>query len=137
MKYWLIKSEPETWPWDQAVAKGSDDWTGVRNHQAGNNMKAMAKGDRCFFYHSGEERQIVGIAEVTETWHPDPTDDEGKWGCVSVKATTPFKRPVTLAQIKADPSLLGMAFVRQSRLSVSPVEPAAWKTICKLGGVKG
>jgi predicted RNA-binding protein with PUA-like domain len=137
MKYWLLKSEPETWSWDEAVKQGPDDWTGVRNAQAGNNMKAMAVGDRCFFYHSGDEKRIVGIAEVTQAWHPDPTDKDGKWGCVAIKTVMPLKTPVTLAQVKAEPSLADMLLVKHSRLSVSPVEAAAWKTICKMGGVKG
>ncbi len=136
MRYWLFKSEPGTWSWDQAVQKGPDDWTGVRNAQAGNFMKEMKAGDCGFFYHSGDEKQIVGIVEVTAPYHPDPTDSDGKWGCVAVKALRPLKTPVTLKQVKAEPSLAQMLLVRHSRISVSPVEPDAWKTICALGGVK-
>ncbi len=137
MNYWLMKSEPGTWSWDEAVKKGSaDDWTGVRNAQAAINLKTMAKGDRAFFYHSGEDKEIVGIIEITQTWHPDPTDDEGKWGCVAVKPLMPLKTPVTLKAVKAEPSLAQMLLVRHSRLSVSPVDAAAWKKICAMGGVK-
>lgn len=138
MNYWLMKSEPGTWSWDQAVKKGrADDWTGVRNAQAQINMKAMARGDRAFFYHSGEEKQIVGIVEIAETHHPDPTDKDGKWGCVAVKPLMPLKTPVTLKQVKAEPELADMLLVKHSRLSVSPVTAAAWKKICAMGGVKG
>ena len=136
MKYWLVKSEPGAWSWDDQVREGTTGWTGVRNAQAGNNMKAMALGDRCFFYHSVDEKRIVGIVEVAKLYHPDPTDQEGRWGMVAVRALMPLKTPVTLAQIKAEPVLKDLPLVRQSRLSVSPVDAAAWKLICKLGGVK-
>jgi len=136
MAYWLVKSEPETWSWDAQVKAGKTHWDGVRNHQAANNLRAMAIGDLCFFYHSGEERRIVGIVEVVKTAYPDPGDDAGKFVMVDVRARAPLKTPVTLAQIKADPMLSGIALVKQSRLSVMPVAPPMWKAICKLGGVK-
>jgi predicted RNA-binding protein with PUA-like domain len=137
MKYWLMKSEASTWSWDEQVKKGGKDgWTGVRNHQAGNHMKAMAVGDRCFFYHSGDEKSVVGIVEVTKTWHPDPTDATGKFGMVCVESVLPLKVPVSLKQIKAEPRLADMVLVNNSRLSVQPVEPAAWKLVCQMGGVK-
>jgi predicted RNA-binding protein with PUA-like domain len=136
MKYWLVKSEPGAWSWEDQVREGTTGWTGVRNAQATNNMKAMALGDRCFFYHSVDEKRIVGIVEVAKLYHPDPTDKDGRWGMVDVRALMPLKTPVSLAQIKAEPTLKELPLVRQSRLSVSPVDAAAWKLICKLGGVK-
>lgn len=135
MNYWLMKSEPSAWSWDQQVKKKVETWNGVRNYQAANNMKAMQIGDRAFFYHSVDEKQIVGIVEIAKLYHPDPTDETGKFGMVSVKALLPLKTPVTLAMIKAEPKLQGMALLKQSRLSVQPVEAAAWKIICKMGGV--
>ena len=137
MAYWLFKSEPETWSWDQQQKKkGAEPWNGVRNHQAANNMKAMKKGDLGFFYHSGDERRIVGIVEVTREYHPDPTDDSGRFGMVDVTARDAFKTPVTLAEIKADPQFKDMTLVKFSRLSVQPVSAAHWKALCKLGGVR-
>ena len=138
MAYWLFKTEPETWSWDQQKAKGAkgEPWSGVRNHQAKLNMMAMKKGDRGFFYHSGEAREIVGIVEVIGEYRPDPTDETGKFGLVIVKAMEDFKKPVTLAQAKADPKLQDMVLVKFSRLSVQPVKPDEWKHICKLGGAK-
>jgi predicted RNA-binding protein with PUA-like domain len=138
MAYWLVKTEPGAWSWDDQVKCGRQGtgWTGVRNFQAANNMKAMRKGDRCFFYHSVSEKQIVGIVEVIKEYHPDPTDKAGKAGMVDVAAVEPLQTPVTLAQIKADPELQGLPLVRQSRLSVMPIDTASWKKICKLGGVK-
>lgn len=135
MNYWLMKSEPSAWSWDSQVKKKVESWNGVRNYQAANNMKAMKLGDRAFFYHSVDEKQIVGIVEVCKLYHPDPTDETGKFGMVSVKALMPLKTPVTLAQIKAEPKLKDLALLRQSRLSVSPVDAASWKLICKMGGV--
>ncbi len=133
MAYWLVKSEPGTWSWDDQVKAKTTGWDGVRNYQAANNMKAMALGDLCFFYHSVNEKQIVGIVEVTKLYHPDPSDESGRFGMVEVKAVKPFVEPVTLAQIKAEPRLKGLALVRQSRLSVLPVGKAEWDLICKMG----
>lgn len=135
MKYWLVKSEPGAWSWDDQVRDGVTAWTGVRNYQAGNNLKAMKLGDRAFFYHSVEEKRIVGIVEVVAEAHPDPTADDPRWMCPDLKAVAPLARPVSLAQIKADPRLAGMALLRQSRLSVCPVDEAEWRLVCDLGGV--
>ena len=137
MNYWLFKSEPGTWSWDDQVKKGKvgEGWDGVRNYQASNNMKAMKKGDLGFFYHSVNEKQIVGIVEVIKEYHPDPTDEKGRFGMVTVKAVKPVPNPVTLADIKAEPKLADMALVKQSRLSVTPITLAQWKLICKMGGV--
>lgn len=135
MNYWLMKSEPSAWSWESQVKKKVESWNGVRNYQAANNMKAMQLGDRAFFYHSVDEKQIVGIVEICKLYHPDPTDETGKFGMVSVKALMPLKTPVSLAMIKAEPKLKELALLRQSRLSVSPVDAASWKLICKMGGV--
>jgi len=134
MAYWLFKSEPGAWSWDDQVRKGAagEGWNGVRNHQAANNMKAMAVGDRGFFYHSVEEKRIVGIVEVIETYHPDPTDASGRFGMVTIKAVRPVAKPVTLADIKAEPRLSEFALVRQSRLSVVPVTDAQWELLCAM-----
>ena len=134
MAHWLIKSEPSTYAWSQLVKDKHTSWTGVRNAQAQINLKAMKVGDRCFFYHSGEGKEIVGIAEVVKTAYPDPTDKEGKTITVDVKAVEPVKTPVTLAAIKADPKFKEMKLVRQSRLSVSPVDDDHWKLIMKMSG---
>ncbi len=138
MAYWLFKSEPGTWSWDDQVAKGDEGegWDGVRNHQAANNMKAMEIGDLGFFYHSVNEKQIVGIVEVIAPYAPDPTDASGRFGLVTIKAIRPIPEPVTLAQIKNEPALGEMSLVRQSRLSVTPIAPDEWKTICTMGGLK-
>lgn len=133
MKYWLVKSEPFKWSWDMHVKKGVQGWDGVRNYQASNNMKAMTIGDKAFFYHSNEGKEIVGIVEVVKEYHPDPTDEAGKFGMVSFKALDALKKPVTLEKIKATPALSGMALLKQSRLSVSPVTKAEWDYILKLG----
>ena len=133
MAYWLMKSEPETWSWDDQVKAKTTGWDGVRNHQAANNMKTMALGDRAFFYHSGGDRQIVGIVEVVKLYHPDPSDESGRFGMVEVKAVKPFAEPVTLAQVKAEPSLTDLTLVRNSRLSVQPVGKAEWDLICRMG----
>ena len=138
MAYWLFKSEPETWSWAMQEKKGAkgEPWSGVRNHQAKLNMMAMKKGERGFFYHSGEAREIVGIVEVIGDYRPDPTDEKGKFGLVDVKAVAGLLKPVTLAQAKADPVLAKMTLVTFSRLSVQPVTAKEWQHICKLGGLK-
>jgi predicted RNA-binding protein with PUA-like domain len=136
MAYWLVKSEPGAWSWAQHVTKGVEPWNGVRNHQASNNMKAMKVGDKAFFYHSVDEKRIVGVLEVVKTYYPDPTDKSGRFGMVDFKALYPLKTPVTLAQIKAEPRLNHLALVRQSRLSVVPIDDKAWNTLCALGGIK-
>ncbi len=135
MAYWLMKSEPDVFSWDDMVKVKKSGWDGVRNYQAANNMKAMQIGDECFFYHSNEGKEIVGTVKVSKTYHPDPSDKTGKFGMVEVSAGTKFKTPVTLAEIKEHPKLKDMAFVKQSRLSVSPVTAAEWKMLCKLGGL--
>ena len=135
MAYWLFKSEPGAWSWDDQVKAGAAEWDGVRNHQADNNMKAMKLGDRGFFYHSVDAREIVGVVEIVREHYPDPTDPKGRFGMVDVKALMPVASPVTLADIKAEPALAGMALVRQSRLSVSPVSDEEWALICKMAGV--
>lgn len=131
MAYWLMKSEPGAWSWDDQVRDGVAEWDGVRNYQAANNMKAMRIGDRAFFYHSVNEKRIVGIVEIVKEYYPDPTDATGRFGMVDVKALMPVKNPVTLADIKAEPSLEDFALVRQSRLSVVPVTDAQWTLICR------
>ncbi len=136
MAYWLLKSEPNAWSWDDQVAKGDagEEWDGVRNYQARNNMRAMKLGDLGFFYHSVNEKRIVGVVEVCAEVHADSTTDDPRWECVDVKAVAPFARPVTLAEIKAEPRLSELALVRQSRLSVVPVAEAEWRLICAMGG---
>jgi predicted RNA-binding protein with PUA-like domain len=138
MAHWLFKTEPEAWSWEQQKARGAagEPWSGVRNYQAANNMKAMKKGERGFFYHSGEERRIVGIVEVIGEYRPDPTDETGRFGMVDVKAIADLPKPVTLQEAKQDPKLAEMVLVKFSRLSVQPVRDDEWKYICKLGGVK-
>jgi predicted RNA-binding protein with PUA-like domain len=136
MAYWLVKTEPDTWSWDQQVRSGRTDWDGVRNHQAANNLRAMKKGDLAFFYHSGEERRIVGVVRVAGEHRPDPKDPAGRFVMVEMETVAPARTPVTLAQIKADPRLKDMVLVRNSRLSVQPVDPASWKLICAMGGIK-
>lgn len=133
MAYWLIKSEPYKWSWDDQVKKDVEHWDGVRNYQASNNMKAMTIGDRAFFYHSNEGKEIVGIVEVVKEYYPDHTDESGRFGMVDFKTVKPFDTPVTLKQIKEDPKLADMALIRQSRLSVSPVTETEWDYICSLG----
>lgn len=137
MAHWLFKSEPETWSWDMQAKKGKSgqEWDGVRNFTARNHMRAMKKGDQGFFYHSGAEKQIVGIVEVVKEAHPDSTDKEGKWDCVDIAAVKPVPKPVTLEEIKTDKKLADMVLVRLSRLSVQPVTDAEWKHICKKGGL--
>ena len=136
MAYWLIKSEPSAYSWDQLVKDKKTSWTGVRNFQAQINLKAMKVGDRAFFYHSNEGKEIVGIAEVVKTAYPDSTDKEGKSVTVDFKAVEPVKKPVTLAEIKADPKFKELKLVRQSRLSVSPVSDEHWKLLTKMTGGK-
>jgi predicted RNA-binding protein with PUA-like domain len=138
MAYWLFKSEPETWSWEQQKKNGAkgEPWSGVRNWTAAGNMKAMKKGDLGFFYHSGDEKQIVGIVEVISEYHPDPTDETGKFGLVDVKAVKDVPKPVTLATIKSDPRFKEMSLVKFSRLSVQPVTAEEWKRICTMAGVK-
>ena len=135
--FWLVKSEPDAWSWDQMVAAGAEGtgWTGVRNHLAKQQLMAMKRGDRAFFYHSNVGKEIVGIVEIIKTFHPDPTDASGKFGMVDVRAVKPLKRPVTLAEIKADPRFADMALLKMSRLSVQPVSPEHWREICVLGGL--
>ncbi len=135
MAYWLVKSEPRAWSWRQQVEAGTTHWDGVRNHQAANNLKAMRAGDRAFFYHSGEEREIVGIVEVVREYYPDPSDESGRFGMVDIRTVRAFDKPATLAAIKADPRLRNLALVRQSRLSVMPIDDDAWGMLCRMGSV--
>ncbi len=134
MAYWLFKSEPNTWSWQNQLDKGDagEGWDGVRNYQASNNMKAMEIGDLGFFYHSVNEKQIVGIVDVIERYHPDPTDASGRFGMVTVRAVKTVTRPVTLAEMKAEPALEDFALIRQSRLSVVPVNEAQWQLIMQM-----
>ncbi|MEA2779452.1 MAG: hypothetical protein QOK29_996 [Rhodospirillaceae bacterium] len=136
MANWLVKSEPSKYSWEKLVAEGRTHWDGVRNFQASNNLKAMKKGDRVFFYHSNEGLAIAGIAEVAREYHPDPSDKSGRFGMVDLKPVMPMRRPVTLAEIKAEPRLADFALVRQSRLSVMPVTPTEWKLVCAMGETK-
>ena len=137
MRYWLFKSEPSTWSWDDQVAKGDagEEWDGVRNYQARNFMREMAVGDRGFFYHSQKEKAVVGVVEVIAEAHPDSTTDDHRWECVDIKAICPVVTPVTLAMIKDDPRLIDMVLVRNSRLSVQPVTVAEWAAVCEMAGV--
>jgi len=136
MAHWLIKSEPSVYSWDQFVKEKKTSWTGVRNPQASANLSAMKSGDLCFFYHSNEGKEIVGIAKVVKTAYPDPTDKDGKSVTVDFKAVEPVKTPVTLAAIKADAKFKELKLVRQSRLSVSPVSDEHWKLLMKMAGGK-
>ncbi len=138
MFYWLMKSEPEAWSWDQQVGKGAkgEPWSGVRNHTAKQNLMKMKRGDQAFFYHSNKGRAIVGIVEVMREHYPDPTDPSGKFVVVDVKAVKPLPKPVPLADIKAETRLKDMALVKLSRLSVQPVTEEEWKIICRMGGLK-
>ncbi|WP_076531169.1 EVE domain-containing protein [Roseovarius nanhaiticus] len=137
MQYWLFKSEPSAWSWQEQVARGDagEQWDGVRNYQARNVMRQMALGDRGFFYHSQAERAIVGIVEICAEAHPDTTTDDPRWDCVDIRAVMPVEAPVTLDAIKADPRLADMPLVRQPRLSVQPVSAEAWRIICDMAGV--
>ena len=135
MAYWLFKSEPSTWSWQDQQDKGEagEEWDGVRNYQARNFMREMKLGDKGFFYHSQKEKAVVGIVEVCAESHPDSTTDDERWECVDIKAVRSFKEPVTLDQIKAEESLAEMILVKKSRLSVQPVTDAEWKRVCEMG----
>ena len=137
MSYWLLKTEPESFSWDDQVKKGAkgEAWTGVRNFRARDHLKAMKKGDLAFFYHTGDEKQVVGIVEVTREAYTDPTDETQVFTAVDIKAVKPFKKPVTLAAVKGDKRLKEMVLAKQPRLSVQPVTPEEWKIVCSLGGV--
>ena len=137
MAYWLFKSEPSTWSWDDQVAKGDvgEEWDGVRNYQARNNMRKMSVGDRGFFYHSQKDKEIVGIVEVIAQAHPDSTTDDDRWECVDIKAISAVPTPVTLDQAKANPKLADMALVKNTRLSVQPVSDEEWRIICEMAGL--
>lgn len=137
MAYWLFKSEPDVFGWDDLCAKGpsGEEWDGVRNYQARNNMREMKIGDKGFFYHSRSGLEIVGIVEVCAESHQDSTTEDERWDCVDVRAVSPLETPVTLAHIKSDPALSEMVLVKNSRLSVQPVTDAEWTRICALGGV--
>lgn len=137
MAFWLFKSEPATWSWDDQVAKGDvgEEWNGVRNYQARNFMRDMAVGDHGFFYHSQTEKAVVGIVEVIAEAHPDSTTDDERWDCVDIRAVEALPRPVTLDEIKAEPKLAQMVLLRNSRLSVQPVAPEEFDTICRMGGL--
>lgn len=137
MQYWLFKSEPFKWSWEMQKAKGEEGepWDGVRNYQARNNMRAMQLGDRGFFYHSNEGKEIVGIVEVCALAHPDPTTDDPRWECVDIKAVKDVPKPVSLAAVKAEPRLENMSLVTSMRLSVQPVTEEEWKIVCEMGGV--
>ncbi len=139
MRFWLFKSEPSTWSWNQQVAKGDagEEWDGVRNYQARNQMREMKLGDLGFFYHSQSEKAVVGIVEVIAEAHPDSTTEDERWECVDIKAVRSVSTPVTLAQIKSDPRLSDMVLVKNTRLSVQPVTSEEWKIVCELGGVTG
>jgi len=133
VNYWLVKSEPDAFSWDQQVANGIEPWTGVRNHMAKNNLKAMQKGDLAFFYHSNIGKQIVGVVKVARVAYPDPTAEKGDWICVDMQAVRPMPKPISLEDIKADPDFTDFALVRMSRLSVMPVSKAHWDKLCRMG----
>ena len=138
MQYWLVKTEPSAWSWDDQIKAGSkgEPWTGVRNHTAKQNLAKMHKGDQAFFYHSVDEKSIVGLVEVIREAYPDPTAKPGEpWVVVDMKAVAPLPHPVTLADIKAEPRLKDMALVKLSRLSVQPVTAAEWTLVCRMGGI--
>ena len=135
MAYWLVKDEPESWSYQKHAADGVAPWDGVRNHQAANNLKAMKKGDRAFFYHSVTEKRLAGVLEVVREAYPDPTDKDGKWVAVDFKAVLPIDKPVTLEDIKKEKRLANLALIRQSRLSVMPVKADEWKLLCRMAGV--
>jgi predicted RNA-binding protein with PUA-like domain len=137
MRYWLFKSEPGTWSWDDQVAKGKagEEWDGVRNYQARNHMRDMKLGDRGFFYHSQSEKAVVGVVEISAEAHPESKTDDKRWECVDIRAVQPLKVPVTLDDCKNDPHLRDMVLVKNSRLSVQPVTDEEWALICKKGGI--
>jgi predicted RNA-binding protein with PUA-like domain len=133
-RLWLMKSEPDAYSWDDLVAEGEGTWDGVRNHRAANNLRTMQVGDQAFFYHSNIGKEIVGIVTISQSGLIDPTDPEGKWACVKVKPVRRIKRPVTLAEIKAEPALADMELVRLSRLSVAELQPAEWARVLEMAG---
>lgn len=135
MNYWILKTEPDAYSWDNLVKDGSTSWTGIRNFQARNNLKKMALGDQCFIYHSGEERQIIGLAEVTKAAYPDPSDKDMEWFAVDIKAVKELNKPLTLAELQNKPGLHDLVLIRQARLSVSPVTEAEATIILKMSGV--
>ncbi|MXU64812.1 EVE domain-containing protein [Oceanomicrobium pacificus] len=139
MRYWLFKSEPNTWGWDDQLAKGDagEEWDGVRNYQARNNMREMSVGDLGFFYHSVNEKRIVGVVEVIAEAHPDSTTDDARWECVDIRAVGSFPTPVTLDDCKAEPRLSDMVLVNNTRLSVQPVTAEEWAIVCGMGGYTG
>lgn len=134
-QYWLLKTEPGAWSWQDQVKNKITAWDGVRNYQASNNMKAMNIGDLCFFYHSVSDKMIMGIVEVVKLYYPDPSDSKGRFGMVDVRYLVSLKNPVPLEYIKSDERLKDLALVRQSRLSVMPIDPQPWKIICEKGGI--
>ncbi|WP_298215196.1 EVE domain-containing protein [Acidocella sp.] len=136
MNHWLVKSEPDAFSWQDQLRHGVEPWTGVRNHLAKRHLRQMRRGDLAFFYHSNTGREIVGIVEVAREAYPDPTAGTGDWVCVDMKAVKPLARPVTLAQLKADPRFKDLALLRYSRLSVAPVSPEHWAMICEMGGLR-
>lgn len=138
MAYWLFKSEPNKWSWEMQKAKGEagEEWDGIRNYQARNFMRTMQIGDRGFFYHSNIGKEVVGIVEVCNEIHPDSTIDDPRWECVDIKAVEDMPKPVTLADVKAEPKLAKMSLVTSMRLSVQPVTPEEWKIVCEMGGLK-
>jgi len=138
MNYWLFKSEPSTWSWDQQLQRGEagEEWDGVRNYQARNNMRLMKVGDKGFFYHSQSEKAVVGVVEVIAEAHQDSTTDDDRWDCVDIRAVKALETPVTLEMCKTDPRLAEMVLVKNTRLSVQPVTPEEWQIICELGGIR-
>lgn len=139
MQYWLFKSEPNAWGWDDQVAKGDagEEWDGIRNYQARNNMRLMQIGDLGFFYHSIDEKRVVGVVEVSAATHPDSTTEDARWECVDIRAVAAFPKPVTLQMCKQEPRLRDMVLVNNTRLSVQPVSPEEWKIICEMGRYVG
>ena len=138
MAYWLLKTEPEEFSWDDQVKRGAkgEPWSGVRNFKARSNLKAMKKGEQALFYHTGDEKQVVGIVEIIREAYPDKTDEKGVFVCVDTRAVKPFAKFVTLAEVKADPKLKSMVLAREPRLSVQSVTDDEWKLICRMGGVR-
>lgn len=136
MAFWLVKSEPECWSWQDHLRQGTAVWDGIRNHQANGFLKKMAVGDLALFYHTQSEKAAVGILEVAGLWRPDPADVSGRFGVVDLTAIAPLPQPVTLAQMKADPRLEHLALIKQPRLSVVPIDPPAWTTLLELGGYR-
>ena len=138
MAYWLLKTEPEEFSWDDQVKRGQkgESWSGVRNFKARSNLKAMKKGEQALFYHTGDEKQVVGIVEIIREAYPDKTDEKGVFVCVDTRAVKPFAKFVTLAEVKADPKLKTMVLAREPRLSVQSVTDEEWKLICRMGGMK-